>query len=95
MGSEGSFFECHEWQHEWFDEGIVILPLGTGIGFDWVAGPTTWKNLPILGTDATLITKHDFKSLVEKVVFGSDDSTCDSRFGNGVVKETVIDLVSA
>jgi hypothetical protein len=81
------------WQHSWHKEGIRLLPLGTGIAVDWVADQTTGFNIPLNGGDTTLISKRDFRELVEGVVRNLDDFR--SRFSNETTKETVVDLIAA
>jgi hypothetical protein len=91
----GRLFLCIlcDWQHSWHKEGIQLLPLGTGIALGWAADPTTGSNIQLTGCDTTLISKQDFRELVEGMVQNVDDFT--EQFSNGTAKETVVDLVAA
>ena len=85
-----------EWQHEWYIDGIRLLPLGTGIAIDWAADPTLGSNISIHGSDTTLISKEDFKSLVQDaVVVLKNNNKFVKLFGATVDTDTVIDVVSS
>jgi hypothetical protein len=79
----GRLFLCilRDWQYRWHKEGIRLLPLGTGIALDWAAEPTTGRIVRLNGGDTTLISKQDFRELVEGVVRNLDDFT--ERFSSG------------
>ena len=83
------------WQYDWYNEGIRLLPLGTGIALDWLADPTQGLNIPLADDDATLISKQDFHKLVTDVVDGLSDKEFTSRCSDGTSKATAIDLVAA
>ena len=93
----GRFFlrTLREWQISWRNDGIRLLPLGTGIAIDWSADPTTGKNRPLSGIESTLITKDHFQQLVTDVVNGLTEKTYAYHFGPNAHKNTVIDLVTA
>ena len=83
------------WQYDWYNEGIRLLPLGTGIALDWLADPTLGLNIPLADDDATLISKRDFHKLVTDVVDGLSDKEFTSRCCEGASRATAIDLVAA
>uniref|UniRef100_A0A0G4I5S4 Uncharacterized protein n=1 Tax=Chromera velia CCMP2878 TaxID=1169474 RepID=A0A0G4I5S4_9ALVE len=67
-----------QWQQSWGDDGIRLLPLGTGILLSFPFGPSTGENEALNGTgDAVLITKDDFKKLVHHTV---EDEAYASRY---------------
>ena len=84
----------HQWQFQWYNEGIRLLPLGTGIALDWLADPTQGYNIPLADDDATLISKQDFHKLVTDVVDGLSDKEFTS-WCSGMSRATAIDLVAA
>jgi hypothetical protein len=84
-----------KWQHEYYEDGVRLVPLGTGIAIDWTEDPTIGLNEPLLGGDTTLISKHDFHGLVEKVVRSMHDEDLSSRFSDQASAETIIDLLAA
>lgn len=94
----GRFFlrTLREWQCKYFDQGIRLLPLGTGIALDWEVDPTSGTNIPLGGGgDTTLISKKDFRALVNDEVGRLNITQFDGRFSLGTSRETVIDLLSA
>lgn len=90
-----------EWQAEWYSLGIRLLPLGTGISLDWAANPTVGFNLPLHGgEDTTLISKPDFKIIVQKLVDWLNQRGNQSLLTRLVGRsnpdmETLVDLMSA
>jgi hypothetical protein len=62
---------------------------------DWSADPATGSNLPLCGNDATLISKHDFHTLVEEVVDSLPDDDFSSWFSTNTSKETIVEFIAA
>jgi hypothetical protein len=83
------------WQAEWYDTGLRIVPIGTGIAINWGADPSTGDNISLHGRDSVLISKRDFRSLVTSVVAGLGDTEFRNRFPVETSKQTIIDLISA
>ena len=83
-----------QWQYDWYNEGIRLVPLGTDIALDWLADPTEGVNIPLHDDDATLISKQDFHKLVTDVVDGLSDKEFTS-WCSGASRATAIDLVAA
>lgn len=73
----GKFFlqTLGEWQCDWFEYGIHLVPLGTRITVDSEAENTHGLNLPLTGDDTTLIAKDDFHKLVQSVGVQAVDLT--------------------
>ena len=82
------------WQHEWYDVGLRILPVGTGIAVDWDTDPTVGRNIPIYG-DSVVISKEDFKSLVTSTVHAVPKEEFVKRFSDKTCQSTVIDIMVA
>ena len=81
-------------QQQWYNDGLRILPVGTGIAIDWTTDATTGENIAIHGGDSTLISRVDFKNIVEKAIDHLEQNgKFDDIFGRGAQKETVIDSV--
>ena len=83
-----------DWQWEWWDDGLLIVPLGTGIALDFPADPTTGTNRRLLGEDAVLISRTDFKEVVRQAVERVGPELA-KRVGDGVNKESLIVQMSA
>ena len=93
----GRFFlrQLRIWQHQWYNDGLRIVPVGTGIAVDWTTHPAFGVNVPLCGGDSVLISKKDFKAVVKSVVDAVGAEELAKRYTSNASKETIIGLLTA
>ena len=93
----GRFFlsVLREWQVSWWDTGLSLVPLATGVTLDFPFQGTTGKNKTILG-DAVLVTRSEFEAIVQQVVKNLSQNRLQDLLGKPAPsKQTVVKLIAA
>ncbi|CAE7640067.1 unnamed protein product, partial [Symbiodinium microadriaticum] len=93
----GRFFlsVLREWQVSWWDTGLSLVPLATGVTLDFPFQGTTGKNKPILG-DAVLVTRSEFEAIVQQVFENLSQNRLQDLLGKPAPsKQTVVKLIAA